>query len=222
MNSLQYLSVQSLLENLPLNDETQKAIDEYILQYLKIHPKTIEDYLNDNVIYNVFFRENDPYIEEEKDLKLTNDIHLLKTFTTLKEAHKWILENGRLIVEKAENNYRRPIVLTIISFDNKGDYVADEISTQMCFIASKKYMTYAFSENGYNMLINEHIYMTNYDWTDEIVPKWIRYVKDDGSVIYGCTYEDFEKILNSFNYSRDDVEKKTQLRKDFLKFQKSV
>jgi hypothetical protein len=221
MKSLQYLSTKSLLENLPLNDETQKAIDEYVLQYLKDHPRAVEDYLNDNDMYNVFFREQDPYTKKSDDLSST-DIHLLKTFATMREAQKWILENGKLITEEEEYDYGRPVVLTIIPFDNKGNYDMDEIPTNMHLIATKKYMTYAFSEDDYNMLLNEHIYLINYDWIDEIIPKWLRYIKDDGSIVYGCTPKDFEKILNSFSYLDDDVEKKAQLRKDFQKFQKSI
>lgn len=44
------------------------------------------------------------------------------------------------------------------------------------------------------MLLNEHTVMYNDGRCDEMIPYWLRYVKDDGKIIYGPASDDINAL----------------------------
>jgi len=62
-----------------------------------MNPADIQKYIDTHGIYNVFFRQQDPYTQEElndSEKNRCHDIHLLKSFILEKDAVEWILKNG--------------------------------------------------------------------------------------------------------------------------------
>lgn len=216
--NLQYISTKQLLADIPINDVTHKAIDEYLSVYLSQNPHIIETYLNSNCVYNVFFRAEDP--DGLSHERFNGIIYLLKTFVTLKCAHQWILDNGKNITQEQTENYGRPIVLTIIPSDNMGADMVEGNPTEIFMISTKRYMTYAFAKENYQMLLKEHNKMICGDWQNEIIPYWINYYKN-GKLMQGCRMKDLEDIFKDLTYINNDVEKKDQHRKDLLRFHKN-
>lgn len=166
----------------------------------------IQQYLDNNGVYNVFFRQEDPHGIECR----SSDIHLIKSFVSQGNAEKWILENGKDIVESEESNYGKPIVLTIIYYNNIGYYGEGEEPSQMNLISTNKYPTYAFTEQGYQMLIREHKSAISYNWHTDIIPHWFNYYNGK-TLMKGITLEEFMDILNEFEYLANDKQEKDKL-----------
>jgi len=73
-----------------------------------------------------------------------------------KEAEQWIIKEGKDIVNEEEENFGLPIVLTIIYYDNKGNYPIDENPFNIFMISNKMYPTFAFDKKAYKMIVKEH------------------------------------------------------------------
>lgn len=190
--------------------------EETICEYLSNNPILIENYLNSHLTYNVFFREEDPD-ERIPDRNLSYDIHLLKTFVTLDRAIQWVLDNGREIIKEHKENYGRPLVITIVPFDNKGEYASDEIPTNMWMISNKRYLTYAFTKEDYEMLLREHKRLLMGDWGMNFIPYWIVYCKKDGTM-RRFNMRNLKNIFKDYTYVIDDEIKKEAHKKDLKKF----
>lgn len=218
IESLQTLTTKRLLEQIYVNDYTKESLDDFVLQYLLNRPQIVNKIINAIGLYHVFYRLEDP---RDNPNLVTNDIYLIKSFITFNEAEQWILENGKLIVYEQEENYNRPVVLTIIYFDNQGNYATSEDPSYIYNIAAKKYPTYAFSQEGYKMLIKEHEKAISYNDVDvqDYVPYWIKYIKDDGSIMIGITMNDLLKIHNHIKFYDNDFEIKKQHIQDLLDLQ---
>ena len=184
-----------------ISDETVKKL---LVSLLRDNKCIINDYLSTESLYHVYMRQEDPYVNI--DAKST-DIHLIISFATLGSAIEWVLKNGRDHVITQEDNYGTPIVLTIIKRKNKDiddiDYCHEH--TNMNMISVRKYTTYAFSEQGYKMLLNEHKVMFARDWCDDIVPDWIYWIKDNDEIVRGC---DKEHILDLVKIYREEYQEK--------------
>src|SRR5947208_2344300 len=95
----QYISAKKVLTTILLNDDTTNILDTYILNYIKINPKLINLYLNDNGLYHVFFRLKDTTMTNNF-IRHAQSIILIKSFITNKDATDWILQHGKRIVEQ--------------------------------------------------------------------------------------------------------------------------
>jgi hypothetical protein len=221
--SLQFISANSLLLNLfeifPINLETKQPLEEYIKKYVTQNPQFLTSCLRKTRLYNVYFRECDPYccgksVEFDNfydENSLDSTIHYLASFVTEKEASKWVLDFGRKIVTYEEDDRNTQIILTIIHSDispniecvSGYDY---DCGTNLVYcggISECKYETYAFSKKGYQMVLREHY--VNAFTLDEI-PYWIKYVDEKNQIIQcknldylGNFTFDIENYLNPGN-----------------------
>ena len=151
----------------------------------------ISDYLSKNGLYHVYFRQADPCLGGHSQ----KDITLLKTFIDNESALKWVIENGRSIVEEQEDNYAdNRIVLTIIHHDNIGNYCAGDEPNHFYNICDKMYPSFAFSPNGYKLLLEENLENNHFIWSDNSNLHWINYHKNDGTHVVGCSIDELKMI----------------------------
>ena len=111
MSSLQSTAITELLKIIPINNDTEKAIDNFVLNYLKSRPNILEEYIDNNTIYQVFLRD--------EDLPGVN-LKFILIFSTESAAIKWIEENGSEIIASKENHSpNNSMVITIIPVSNE-------------------------------------------------------------------------------------------------------
>jgi len=152
-----YLSAKKVLSTILLNSDTETVLQEYIVSYLQHHPSLVTQYLNQHGLYHVYFRLQDPNTKKERHpLDDDDQVILLKSFATQKEAEVWILEHGKDIVADQEDNYAKPVVITIIYDTNEGLFYPGENPAHFNMISTHTYPTFAFSKKGYKMLIKEY------------------------------------------------------------------
>lgn len=191
MLTLQAITTKQILENININDETSPIIEEFLLNYLNNNKKLLNKCLDHTGLYHVYFRQEDPFVS---DSGRQRSMILLKSFTTEHEAVQWIIDQGRQIVKTREEEYaENSIVLTIIPTDNTGDYYHAEEPTRLCTISTEKYLNFAFSSNGYKMLLSEHMYAHNFIWSEHN-PTWFHYYKEDGTHIIGASIAELQNI----------------------------
>ena len=225
LKSLKHLARSEMLSDILQTDETKKATDDYILNYIQNRPSVLEAYLESHPLYHVFFREEDPDGRASRNdgvcVDNRDDIHLLKSFATFSAAQSWVIKNGREITHEQEENYGTPIVLTIIKYDNKGSFASDEVPTGMYMISANRYPTYAFSTDAFNMLIREHIARLKDGYQSTIIPYWLFYCDAPRGSIKHLSISDFENILASFSYTMDNDQRKAQHMDDMIYFSKN-
>ena len=212
MKSLQSMSTEYILEQLPSDKQTQKSV----VEYLSKNPTIVQQYLDSYKMYSVYFREQDPATLLKP---VSNDIHLLKVFVTLQYAQEWVLRIGYNIIADHKENYQRPLVLTIIPVDNRGVYYYDDVLTNMHLISTKRYLTYAFTKEDYEMLLCEHKSMVLDNSQDDIIPYWINYY--DGHNITTFNMNDLEDLFKNLRYYENDAETKDKLRQEMILFQEN-
>lgn len=208
MQSLEYLSAERLLAQIPFNENTNKAIDEFILNYFAWNKKILNKIL-DQGIYHAFYRFKDPNIYDESDEQQVTEIELLKTFMDETSAVNWIKENGQFVTEEQYANVRYPCVITLIYYDNDGVYYPGDEPQHLHGISARKHPTYAFDQEAYDMLIKEHIYNFHHGETKELIPYWIYYIQDN-KILQGMTAKDLKKLHKKYTYYQNDKEKKLQ------------
>ena len=185
--------------------------EEDIIKYLSNNPNIIQKYLDKNGTYNVFFRQQDTHIYTGN---LSHDIHLIKTFISYESALDFVLNYGKDIVDEEQDNYGTPIVLTIIPFNNEGVHYQGESPTQMNLICTNEYPTFAFSEDGYQMLIREHKDALRHDCQNRVNPYWFnRY--DGKNFVRGVSEEEFIDIQNTITYIYNNEIKKKEEMEEF-------
>lgn len=204
------LTTRNLINTIMLNSDTHVIADEMILSYLKQHPKLVSKYLDQQGLYHVYYRMQDTATDPE--LKY-HAIVLLKSFCTEAEAHDWIIEHGENIIEELYDNYGRPIAFFIVYDENGGLYDVGHEPTNEHLISSKMYPIYAFDDETYRMLIDEHIYLLGTDETDyyEVIPYWI-YYKTNKGFERGADPQALEKIEKA--YKRVTKERAIQYKYD--------
>ena len=163
-----HLSAKLMLQAILLNEDTEKILDEYVLTHLTNNPHLLNTYLDNHLMYHVFFRLQDPRTNPK--IKKQN-ITLVKSFATEKSAERWLLEHGADMVGEQEENWGVPVVLTIIPYDNNGTFAMGDEPYHVNDITEKNYPTYAFSKDGYKMLKKELKYNNRKD------EKHIHYIK---------------------------------------------
>lgn len=189
MQSLQVLTVQNILDNLTVNEETTPILDEFVINYLNNNKNLLNQYLDQNGLYHVYYRQKDCSTNKRQ-----KNIMLLKSFVTEGAAIKWIVKNGEIIVDENEPNYiDERVVLTIVPSDNYGVYVTGNEPSCLSGIATRKYLNFAFSPSGYEMLLKENKRDNDLDINDKN-PTWIHYYKEDGTHIIGASIKELQNI----------------------------
>src|SRR5579872_5993067 len=80
----------------------------------------VQDYLLNNVLYHVYVRNEDSYLDPEN--KKHHDIILLKTFVKIDDAKKWIFKNGKECIEYWDDNASNgPFILMIMDINHSSD-----------------------------------------------------------------------------------------------------
>ena len=209
IQSLEDIAINTFFNTYLKNKTPTDAIKELFVSYLKENECIIDEYLSKSHLFHVFFRQEDSYVDYTAP---SHDIHLVKSFATLYSAHQWIIANGKEVIEEQEDNYDTPIVLTIIEFENGfeccSDYYYDGM-TKIHMIAGNRYPTYAFSEKGYDMLLNEHKLLCRGDWCSEIVIDWIYFIQDGIIIKRGCSKEHILELVDIYMAEyRDEIRQK--------------
>lgn len=207
MQSLEFISAQRLLSQIPFNENTNKAIDAFILDYLTQNKKSINKVL-DKGLYHVFYRFKDPNITDPEADEQFTEIGLLKTFIDERSAVNWIKKYGAFITAEQHENVNYPCVITLIYYDNDGVYYPGDEPNHLHGISARQHPTYAFDEEAYEMLIKEHIYNFHHDDTNELIPYWIYFYGYE--LIQGMTEKHLKTLHKTYSYYQDDKEKKLQ------------
>lgn len=220
MQSLQTLSVDNLLSQIPINADTKIAIDQFILNYTVYNQnKPVVQTILDQGLYHVYFRVQDPSTIPAHINQHPTTLHnLLKSFVREQDAFNWIKEHGKDIITEQEENVDQSIVLTIIYTDNDGIYYAGEEPTELLGISSKYYPTFAFNKEGYKMLLDEHLNNIK-EGSNQIVPYWIYYIGNH--ITHGMSLNDLTKIHKNISYGENDRMIKQQQIHDLTLFLKN-
>lgn len=141
---------------------------------------------------------------------------------TFNEAYMWLKSVGKQFTqnfyEYAEQGCAFVIIeqktLNITNFEEWLD--TDDLGLYML---NRSRAHYVFSEESYKMCLNEHLMYYNHDW-DNKFPIWIKYIKDDGSVIIGCDLNHFEQMQKLRQYIENNVEQQQQDLNAFKKYLK--
>ena len=192
------INMKDLVNTIMLNSDTEVIAEEIILNYLKQHPKLISKYLDAKGLYHVHYRTQD----SATDLGGRHAcVVLLKSFATEAEAHEWIIKHGEDITGELYVSYDRPMTFFIQYDKNDGLYEVGCEPTNEYLISSKKYPVYAFDDDIYHMLIDEHIYLLGSDDIDhdyyDVIPHWI-YYKTDYGFERGADKQALEKIEKAY------------------------
>lgn len=186
-------STQDLINIL---SQSQQNVDTWLVNYIKDHAYIVDNFIDSKGLYNIYLREQDGY--SQPDYK-TGGIYLLASFATFSRAEQWVLKNGLDATLTQLDNCDTPTVLTIIYQQNydqsPNDYPSDYTNNYM--IADKKHPTYAFTCDGYNMALTEHIKVFTYNLCDDVIPRWIFKIKD-GIVSNDCTKEHINNIMKNY------------------------
>jgi hypothetical protein len=188
--NLQGISLETLFKNIPRNSHTQPYLEDFFEKYMIENPKCLIKHINKTGLYNVFFRTSDKYCSDEyfefrrHYSQSYHEICYLQSFTTFNEANEWVIKKGKKIISEEEKNRDRPILLTIIHCKNNSyDGNAGEEPVCLYQISSCQHPTYAFSEKGFKMALDEHYVMYIRNKSNITVPNWIQYINDNGEII---------------------------------------
>lgn len=185
MLSLQAITVQNILNNLVINDETAPIIEQFIFNYLDKNHKIADKYLNKNGLYHVFARQRDPFIYRDEE---QGEMELIKTFLTQNEATEWVLENGQAIIEEQDTNGPEDvIVLTIIHSDNSGLYSMGTGPNSFSCVSLAQHESFAFSRDGYLMLLKEHLDPIKKGYFPNTYPSLTHFIKRKGVCLDGVS-----------------------------------
>lgn len=155
-----YTSAKTVLSTILLNSDTEQILEEYILNYLKLRPHIVSQYIKQQGLYHVFARTKDPAYTSTYE---STDFILIHSFPTEEEAAQYVIKNGHHILELTPYSY----VLTII-------YQLDKYN-DLYLISRKQFPTYAFSEEAYNMICNEYNRSFSNSTIDDA--DWLYYIK---------------------------------------------
>ena len=161
-----------------MNQDTEKILQTYIVDYLTHHPTIVSQYLSENGLWHIYARTKDEFSTNEgRGKKQHHEIFYIKSCVTMNEAETWILQHGKKVVNDEEDNYGVPIVLTIVYDDNKGKYYTGEHPANAYEISSQMYPTFTFSKKGYDMLLTEIQVGEEMHREFPSDKAWIRYIK---------------------------------------------
>lgn len=211
-----HVTSRNLINTIMLNSDTHIIADEIILNYLNQHPSLVSKYLNQYGLYHVYYRSQDAATNPNENHSV---IVLLKSFATEDEAHQWIISYGQHIIEELNDNYGTPMVLFIQYDKNSGLYDIGQEPTNEHLISAKMYPVYAFTDDAYKMLINEHIYLLGAEDVDtdfyDVIPYWI-YYKSKKGIERGSDKKAMDKIEKA--YKRTTKERGLQYEKDIKQY----
>jgi hypothetical protein len=185
---------------------------------------TENNFFDNNFIYNVYIRSMTTYDDHyHKDLQYKNKLNIFKVvgfFLNNDAAQDWLLKNGKILTDSFYENYEQGCVFSIIPQKNlskkllENEGFEDTFDETSLYFVNGKHSAFVFSEESYKMVLNENFIYVSHDWGNPI-PEYIRYIKEDGSIIIGDGGNDeyFEKCLK--DYFEDS---KIKYRKKYLEF----
>lgn len=190
MQSLQDQALTILFNQYLTNKPPNETTKQLIATYLKENKSIIDKYIKQEPLYHVFHRGN-----------LSNDngidyISLIETFSSLDEARKWIIQNGRKIL----NIDDIPNKLTSLVIISK----RWEESESMDMMPMSMHPTFVFNQESYEMILEEHKILYTQDWITTPIIDWVYFVKDNGTIIQGCSWE---HVVDTMNYYRKNQPK---------------
>src|SRR5690242_7221629 len=98
-----YLSAKKVLSTILLNSDTDKILEEYIVEYVKLRPYILSSLIESNGLYHVFVRTKDPS-QTETDGDRYEEYNLIKSFLTFNEAEDFVLQNGYNIIKTTKES----------------------------------------------------------------------------------------------------------------------
>ena len=214
------ISQEKCIETYLQNNTLTNNIKNIIIEVLKKNKDIVQDYLNEEPLYYIYVRNEDSYLDHEK--KKHHCIYLMAAFTKLDDAKYWILQNGKECIDSWNHSSSNgPYILTIIDKIHSNDnYDSDDAFANIYFISTKQYISYAFTKEGYKMLLNEHNYISESDWCNDIFPYWIYYIDDNGNITRGSSKKHMDKLIS--NYRKEYIEEaKVNAYKQYNKYKKT-
>lgn len=204
-----------------MNADTVSILDDFCKKYAEYRSDTIikpiiEKVLN-GVLYYVFWRSH----STKDPLKECEFRNLVKPFTSENDAINWIYQNGYNLIGEYDMNggflYIQEIDHDDVSkgiFNNCGGII------NSAFLEENMFKIFAFDEDGYEILLKEHINNFVIMGRNEYycIPHWIRYINGNNITVglnekyykilyhsfklHGCSEEflkEFESHYNEFN-----------------------
>lgn len=107
----------------------------------------VKKYITEHGLYLVYYRAQDPVISNQAE----GIIGLVKIFVGYDDAYQFVQKYGLKVVAAEEEFYKTTIVLVIIHDNNDGETEHAYVPR----ISFRKYPTFAFTEDGYEMLMEE-------------------------------------------------------------------
>lgn len=161
----QCLTAKNILTTILLNKDTSDNIlDEYLVSYLKLKPELVTKYLEEHGLYHIYARNRDISTDYDHHVIVAIRTNLIKSFATELEAKNWILKSGSKTIEWLENIHEEYFVLSIIYDKNVKPY---KDSDYYYNIAYKQNLTFAFSSDACDMLVEEMKYYQDDEDGDE-------------------------------------------------------
>jgi hypothetical protein len=178
------------------------------------------------IMFVVYIRSMSTYTDHQLDVQYKNgQYHMFRPVgfhNTYNEAYLWLLSVGKSLTETFYNYSTQGCAFVIIKQSNQdtdsfGDSLDDD-DLSLYFVNRSRYH-YVFSEESYQMCLNEHLMFYSYDW-DSPFPIWLKYVQDDGTIVTGCTLEHFIEVQEMNTYIKNNVATKKKELVNFKKFLK--
>jgi hypothetical protein len=174
---------------------------ELLLSFFREH--LFERCLQSTGLYHVY-SANDGFWQN-----MANNTKLLKSFSTELDAVQWILDSGSHFIREFNHAHGENMLLTIIYNNNTP---LDELHKR-----NSSHPIFACTPKTYKHALKRHWCRMEED-SEECNPYWITYIKDDGTIVRGCTKELIEMIHKRYRYSGDDAVNTEQKNEDWLDY----
>ena len=165
--------------------------------------------------YIVYIRSMTTYDDHEfgnlQERRKAAVLNVIAIFNTFEVAQKYILRKGKSLTESFNELNDEPCVFFIVKQKNleDSDELEDILSNiSLYYNTQDRFPTYAFSEDAYKMLSDEHFIFASHDWAS-LIPQKIAYVNNE-SITYGFKYEDLIRAINIPNRNYRNLENKLE------------
>lgn len=195
------IDLRLLLENMPINESTIPILDEFCKKYAEyrsdIIVKPIIEKALSGELYYVLWRTK----FTGKELKDCGFKNLIKPFASEEDAIKWIHQNGHKLVYEYQMDGGFLYIQKINhEYASKGIFYNNDGMITSAFNEVETNEIFAFYEDDYEILLNEHI--TRFVLMDNIseypcIPYWIHYIGDNNNKI-GLNEEYGKKLYYTF------------------------
>jgi len=192
MQSLQDKALIELFNQYLLNKPPNETIKQLMTQYLTENKSIVSEYLKKEPIYSVYCRGE---YGTQNNSDSTSPLSFIKNFATFDEARQWVIINGKEITDYQYNFSNDECALTIVTINPTN---TESYWNNLDIIGALEFPTFAFKKEAYEMLLREHRKLYGMEWVHAAIPKWIYWVKDDGSIFIGC---EWEHVVETIKYS---------------------